>query len=108
MECYCEPMEADESCPVWQVSWRKAKKEHKCCECGDTIKPGERYEYIFCIFEGEVDNYKTCEFCAGEFARLQGKFSRDFNMCKTDLACVLVWDMRNEIEHGVVERTAKP
>ena len=96
MECYSEPMDADEVCSVWKVSWRKAKKEHKCCECGDAIKLGERYEYIFCIFEGEPDNYKTCEFCAEEFARLAKKHGNDFNMCKTDLACVLVWDMRSE------------
>ena len=96
MECYCEPMDADEGCTVWEVSWRKARKEHKCCECNDTIKLGDRYEYIFSIFEGDVNQYKTCEFCANEFERLAKKYGGDFNMCKTDLACVLVYDMRNE------------
>ena len=97
MECYCEPMEAEDFCSVWEVSWRKAHKQHKCCECGDLIQSGDRYEYIFSVFEGDVTVFKTCEFCAHEFDRLQGKYS-DMCMVKGDLACVLVWDMRNEHE----------
>ena len=42
---------------------RKAKKEHKCCECGYTIKPGEQYEYVFGLWNVKPDTYKTCERC---------------------------------------------
>lgn len=47
MECYCEPSDTDEYCSVWDVSWRVAKKKHKCCECLEPINIGERYERIF-------------------------------------------------------------
>lgn len=97
MECYCEPMEVEEYCTVWNVTWRTARKQHKCCECGEIINPGERYEHIFSVFEDEVTVYKTCQFCADEFKRLAKKHT-DMNMVKGDLACVLVWDMRNEAE----------
>lgn len=97
MECYCEPMEGEEYCTVWNVTWRKARKQHRCCECMDTIQPGQRYEHIFSVFEGDVTIFKTCEFCAAEFDRLVKKHT-DANFVKGDLACILVWDMRNEVE----------
>lgn len=44
--------------------WRKAKKEHKCCECGATIQVGEEYEYISGKWDGYFSTYTTCEKCA--------------------------------------------
>ena len=102
MECYCEPMEVDECCDVWQVRLRTARKQHICCECSEQIQPGERYEYIFSVFEDEAQTFKTCAFCAAEFERLQDKHP-DARFVKRDLACILVWDMRNEIG-SIVEK----
>ena len=96
MECYCEPQSADGGCSVWKQQWFVARKQHRCCECLETIEPGQRYERIFCVYEGEVSVYKTCEFCANEFERLSRKHN-DFDCVKGDLACLLVWDMRNEM-----------
>ena len=99
MECYCEPMGDDmDSCAsVWEVTWHKARKQHRCCECHEPILPGQRYERIFVIFEGTPDSHKTCEFCATEYQRLLSK-NPDVMWSKgqDDLACLLVWDMRNE------------
>jgi hypothetical protein len=95
MECYCEPESYDDYCAVWNVTWRRARKEHKCCECHETIRPGERYEHVFYVFEGTPGTYKTCEFCATEFARLEKKHP-DAQFVKGDLACIVVWDIRNE------------
>lgn len=99
MQCYCEPSEPDGSCDVWRVTWHVARKQHKCCECLEAISPGERYEVIFCVFMGEVAVHKTCEFCATEYDRLLQKHP-DLSWMKgqQDLACALVWDMRNEVE----------
>jgi hypothetical protein len=94
-ECYCEPMEPDEPSDVWTVTWHKARKEHKCHECGEFIKKGNRYERIFSVFDGSAVAYKTCEFCANEYQRLLSKHP-DLSWVKGELACVLVWDMRNE------------
>jgi hypothetical protein len=41
----------------------KAKKEHKCSECGYTIQPGEQYEYVFGVWGGVPNTYKTCMRC---------------------------------------------
>ena len=42
---------------------RTARKEHRCCECGDTIRPGERYEDVAGKWECEFDVFKTCMTC---------------------------------------------
>ena len=105
MECYCEPMEVDECCDVWQVSWRIARKQHICCECGEKINPGERYERIFSVHEEGVQTFKTCEFCTAELDRLKEKHP-DVQFAKTDLACILVWDMRNEVAYSAEKEKA--
>ena len=54
----------------------KARKEHRCGECGEVIKIGEIYEYVFGKCEGNVFTAKTClpcleirkkYFCSWEF-----------------------------------------
>jgi hypothetical protein len=42
---------------------RKARKEHKCTECGSVIKKGEEYEYISGMWDGTWDFFKTCQDC---------------------------------------------
>jgi hypothetical protein len=45
-------------------SYHKARKEHVCCACGETIRKGDRYRKTFVVFEGDVDTYKHCLRCA--------------------------------------------
>jgi len=52
-----EPPEA-----FWQCV-RRARKEHRCCECRITIEPGTRYEYVSGIWDGYANSYKTCLGC---------------------------------------------
>lgn len=40
-----------------------AKKPHECCECGRQIAPGEQYERVVGVWEGEFRTYKTCPDC---------------------------------------------
>lgn len=51
---------------------RVAKKEHICCECGKTIQKGERYQYVYGVWE--IDGCK------------------DSGGSKTCLDCVRTWD----------------
>lgn len=109
MECYCEPMfdDADACCTVWNVTHPVARKHHICCECGEPILPGQKYERIFAVFEGTADTHKTCEFCAAEYQRLLAKHPDTmWSKGNNDLACLLVWDIRNEM--ASMERTTKP
>jgi len=41
----------------------KARKEHKCCECYSTIRPGECYENVRANWEGTWTTIKTCRTC---------------------------------------------
>lgn len=41
----------------------KARKAHKCCECGAPIAIGNKYEYVSGLWEGAFSQYKTCLAC---------------------------------------------
>lgn len=41
----------------------RARKAHRCDECGRPIAAGERYEYVFSIFEGDWYTNHTCVHC---------------------------------------------
>jgi hypothetical protein len=40
-----------------------ARKPHACCECGETITPGQQYERATGKSEGEVWTAKSCKEC---------------------------------------------
>ena len=42
---------------------RKARKHHRCVECREDIKPGDRHEYLSGIWDGEPDAFRTCLSC---------------------------------------------
>ena len=58
-DCYC-----DYDIPeFYNVTTRKARKVHKCKECGGPILPGDKYEYVSGMWDGSVNHFKTCERC---------------------------------------------
>jgi len=48
---------------VFSDTVRKARREHKCCECQGIIKPGEKYHIFKGCWEGKWDEFKTCLDC---------------------------------------------
>lgn len=64
MECSC-------SCYLdGAIAWncykrviRTARKEHKCYECGDTIKKGEQYYVHTGLADGDWMRVKNCSIC---------------------------------------------
>lgn len=48
---------------VWSATVRKARREHRCDECGRTIVPGERYEHVSSLYDGSWSTLKTCPHC---------------------------------------------
>lgn len=48
---------------AFRAVMRKARKPHKCYECGRAIEPGERYEVASGIWDGRPDRFKTCPDC---------------------------------------------
>ncbi len=43
---------------------RKARKVHKCYECGDAISAGDRYQYISGVWNGSGMSFKVCLQCS--------------------------------------------
>lgn len=60
----CRVDYCDEHCTVLADAWRRARKPHKCTECGRVIDPGERYHFEAVLFDGAVGPHKTCEHCS--------------------------------------------
>lgn len=46
-----------------RTSRPKARKQHQCCECGDTIRVGQQHEYAVGKWDGIMDHYRTCDPC---------------------------------------------
>lgn len=58
--CYCD---YDDAPSVYDVKSRKAKKEHKCSECGGAIQSGEVYAHAWGVWDGDARAFKTCPDC---------------------------------------------
>lgn len=70
----------------------RARKQHRCCECRISIKPGDTYHRAEGLWDGSFQTFKTCTTCA-EFrdwlARLMpsddcGVTFGDLYQCATD------------------------
>ncbi len=48
---------------VFSETVRKAHREHKCCECHQVIKAGEKYQLFKGCWDGEFARFKTCLPC---------------------------------------------
>jgi len=42
---------------------RRARKAHRCAECGRAITPGEAYEVFRGLYDGKWEAGKTCAHC---------------------------------------------
>ena len=62
--CDCSVSPYDHDGPtVCTTRTRRARKPHRCCECGEEIRPGEQYEAVRGLWEGYWDSYATCLTC---------------------------------------------
>ena len=59
--CIC--IYPDEICNLLSRTRPKARKEHKCIECGCIISIGEIYEKDATIYEHNFTTYRTCLLC---------------------------------------------
>jgi hypothetical protein len=59
----CSMPEADEAIQDYTEVERVARKEHKCCECGATIKPGDKYQHVSGFMSDGPVSYRTCSLC---------------------------------------------
>lgn len=71
--------------------WRKARKDHICEECLNSIKKGEHYHHTTGIQDGEFYNRKDCSKCRIIFEKaLQLKIIDDID-CETMYCSLKEW-----------------
>lgn len=58
-DCYCDFDPAE----LYNVTTRKARKQHRCEECRRVIEPGESYENVMGKWDGDINYFKTCSHC---------------------------------------------
>jgi hypothetical protein len=92
MSDYLEP-------DVFAISERKARKEHKCCECFYKIQPGEKYTYFFGVWGGQPGDYKVCSACQWLRKLI------DLHPC--DDIYTQLWDNVHGIEEGLKPRMVR-
>jgi len=65
MECACVEVDASEGevCDVHEAKRIKARRQWKCHECPGQILPGEIYERVKMLFEGQWSKHRTCPDC---------------------------------------------
>lgn len=83
-----------ETLEVLQSKTVKARKPHRCYECGKTINPGDQYHYLTGVCSGDMHQQHTCTFCRRVFEDLTAMGY-----------CVLfggLWEHVGEIERGDV------
>jgi len=71
----------DEDADFYDERNPRAKKEHICCECGETIKVGETYNKVTGKWDGNICSYKTCMPCANirrDYYRMMDKLGFDY------------------------------
>jgi len=56
---------------------RKARQEHKCCECQRVINVGEKYHLFKGCWEGKWSNFKTCMDCQDLREEIAGLYRGD-------------------------------
>jgi hypothetical protein len=59
-DCYCDYGDGPS---VFDEATAKARKTHKCTECGGAILPGEVYLKTWGIWEGDAYTFKRCPDC---------------------------------------------
>jgi len=61
--CVCAYVDRWARCEFIKEKIVVASKSHRCLECGREIRIGEQYEYVFGVWEGDSNIFKTCSDC---------------------------------------------
>ncbi len=60
IDCSCDDYDRPE---FYVATQPRARKQHRCDECGGSIKFGERYERVSAKWDSYVQKFCTCERC---------------------------------------------
>jgi len=62
ISCDCS-IDIDYSGELVHESFPIARKKYKCCECGEVIEPGQKYNRYTGKWENEFSTFNTCMGC---------------------------------------------
>ncbi len=98
--CYCD---IDDVADVYVAKVKRARKQHRCSECGHAILPGEEYHEAKMLYDGSWDRYTTCARCRALEAWIKAHVPC-FNQCRMHgnfledaFACVDEVTMKNDV-----------
>jgi len=63
MDCATVDVGVDEYCTILARYTPTARMQHRCGECKSWILPGEKYERVSTLYDGQFAEYKTCLGC---------------------------------------------
>jgi len=75
---------------TYHERWHVARKEHRCCSCGEGIEPGHRYHYTFGVWDGDVSTYRHCARCWAMFDAIVAQ-TEPGELVDMQLACGTSW-----------------
>ena len=67
----CRVIDDADRYQVYSKAFPTARRTHRCTECGRTIAPGETYERVNAMYDGEWDKFTTCAHCCTGHAWMQ-------------------------------------
>jgi hypothetical protein len=78
---------------VERTTYPRARKEHRCDACRETIRVGDRYARTFIVWEGEPETWFHCARCNALFKGISGRHRelRTGEGVQFDLDCGHSW-----------------
>lgn len=58
-DCYCD----FDPPTIYRRRVVRARKVYRCEECTNRIQVGEQHEYVFSVYDGYADQFRTCSDC---------------------------------------------
>ena len=90
VDCYCDYGDPP---AFYNATLPRARKKHRCLECGGPIVPGERYERVVGKWSGYgVDTFHTCERCYD---------LRIWTKNNVPCLCIMHGDMDDQIRNSI-------
>lgn len=75
-------------CPVWNETWRRARKDHRCGACGEIIPTGHTYMYVSAVQDHRAWSHKSCARCW----KMYEEILRYGDECLVTLDCGESWE----------------
>lgn len=77
---------------VWRSEWRRARLQHRCVGCSETILKGDRYHYCWGVYDGHPEHFKHCARCWVVYGYADSRMREYGMLASLALDCGDIWD----------------